>query len=210
MGKRESIKVITSNGTGEIVEKKSRFIGNVFAVSSVKEAEEKIAEISKKYWDARHNCYAYVIGENGESTKCSDNGEPSGTAGKPILEVINGAGITNVLIIVTRYFGGVLLGTGGLVRAYTQAAQAGIAASGVGELVYSQKLTLTVGYDKVNTIQYFLGQKSITIQDSRYAADVEFDICVKESDVETIKNELVSKCEGQITISEGDVGYFLL
>ena len=210
MGKRESIKVITSNGTGEIVEKKSRFIGNVFSVASVKEAEEKIAEISKKYWDARHNCYAYVIGENGESTKCSDNGEPSGTAGKPILEVINGEGITNVLIIVTRYFGGVLLGTGGLVRAYTQAAQAGIAASGVGELVYSQKLTLTVAYDKVNTIQYFLGQKSITIQDSRYAADVEFDICVKESDVETIKNELVSKCEGQITISEGDVGYFLL
>ncbi|MBP3813481.1 MAG: YigZ family protein, partial [Butyrivibrio sp.] len=158
----------------------------------------------------RHNCYAYVIGENGESTKCSDNGEPSGTAGKPILEVINGEGITNVLIIVTRYFGGVLLGTGGLVRAYTQAAQAGIAASGVGELVYSQKLTLTVAYDKVNTIQYFLGQKSITIQDSRYAADVEFDICVKESDVDTIKNELTSKCEGQITISEGDVGYFLL
>ena len=210
MGKRESIKVITSNGTGEIVEKKSRFIGNVFAVGSVKEAEEKIAEISKKYWDARHNCYAYVIGENGENTKCSDNGEPSGTAGKPILEVINGAGITNVLIIVTRYFGGVLLGTGGLVRAYTQAAQAGIAASGVGELVYSQKLTLTVAYDKVNTIQYFLGQKSITIQDSRYAADVEFDICVKESDVDTIKNELTSKCEGQIIIADGDLGYFLL
>ncbi len=210
MGKRESIKVITSNGTGEIVEKKSRFIGNVFAVASVKEAEEKIAEISKKYWDARHNCYAYVIGENGESTKCSDNGEPSGTAGKPILEVINGAGITNVLIIVTRYFGGVLLGTGGLVRAYTQAAQAGIAASGVGELVYSQKLTLTVAYDKVNTIQYFLGQKSITIQDSRYAADVEFDICVKESDLETIKSELISKCDGQITITEGDSDYFLL
>jgi uncharacterized YigZ family protein len=210
MGKRESIKVITSNGTGEIVEKKSRFIGNVFAVNSVKEAEEKIAEISKKYWDARHNCYAYVIGENGESTKCSDNGEPSGTAGKPILEVINGAGITNVLIIVTRYFGGVLLGTGGLVRAYTQAAQAGIAASGVGELVYSQKLTLTVAYDKVNTIQYFLGQKSITIQDSRYAADVQFDICVKESDLETIKSELISKCDGQITITEGDSDYFLL
>lgn len=210
MAKRESIRVITSNGTGEIVEKKSRFIGNVFSVSSVKEAEEKIAEISKKYWDARHNCYAYVIGENGENTKCSDNGEPSGTAGKPILEVINGAGITNVLIIVTRYFGGVLLGTGGLGRAYTQAAQAGIAASGVGELVYSQKLTLTVAYDKVNTIQYFLGQKSITIQDSRYAADVEFDICVKESDVEAIKNELVSKCEGQIIIADGDTNYFLL
>ncbi|RKM60504.1 YigZ family protein [Butyrivibrio sp. CB08] len=210
MAKRESIRVITTNGTGEIVEKKSRFIGNVFAVNSAQEAEEKIAEISKKYWDARHNCYAYVIGENSEITKCSDNGEPSGTAGKPILEVINGAGLTNVLIIVTRYFGGVLLGTGGLVRAYTQAAQAGIAASTVGELVYSQKLTLTVGYDKVNTIQYFLGQKGINISDSRYAADVQFDICVRESDLEQIKNELISKCEGQITISEGNKDYFLL
>ncbi len=210
MAKRESIRVITSNGTGEIVEKKSRFIGNVFAVNSAQEAEEKIAEISKKYWDARHNCYAYVIGENSEITKCSDNGEPSGTAGKPILEVINGAGLTNVLIIVTRYFGGVLLGTGGLVRAYTQAAQAGIATSTVGELVYSQKLTLTVAYDKVNTIQYFLGQKGINISDSRYAADVQFDICVRESDLQKVKDELVSKCEGQIDIAEGDKDFFLL
>ena len=210
MSKKESVKVITSNGTGEIVEKKSRFIGQVFAVNSAQEAEEKIAEISKKYWDARHNCYAYVIGWNGETTKCSDNGEPSGTAGKPILEVINGAGFTNVLIIVTRYFGGVLLGTGGLVRAYTQAAQAGLAASGIGELVYSQKLTLIVGYDKVNAIQHFMGQKGIKIQDSRYAADVQFDICVKESDVENVKAELISKCEGQITIEEGDTDYFVL
>ena len=210
MGKRESIKVITSNGSGEIVEKKSRFIANVFSVESPAQAEAKIAEISKKYWDARHNCYAYVIGENGEQTKCSDNGEPSGTAGKPILEVITGAGITNVLIIVTRYFGGVLLGTGGLVRAYTQAAQAGIAGSCVGELVYSQKLTLTVDYGKVNTIQYLLGQKGIRIQDARYAADVQFDISVKESDVDGVKDEIVSKCDGQVLIEEGDVGYFIL
>ncbi len=210
MGKKESIKIITSEGSGEIVEKKSRFIANVFSVESVSDAETRIAEISKKYWDARHNCYAYVIGENGEQTKCSDNGEPSGTAGKPILEVINGAGITNVLIVVTRYFGGVLLGTGGLVRAYTQAAQAGLAGSGVGELVYSQKLTITVDYSRVNTMQYFLGQKDIRIQDSRYAADVEFDICVKESDVAGVMDEIVSKCDGQVLIDEGDTGYFIL
>ncbi len=210
MGKRESIKIITSDGSGEIVEKKSRFIANVFSVESVTDAEARIAEISKKYWDARHNCYAYVIGENGEQTKCSDNGEPSGTAGKPILEVINGAGITNVLIVVTRYFGGVLLGTGGLVRAYTQAAHAGLAGSGAGEPVYSQKLTITVDYNRVNTMQYFLGQKDIRIQDSRYAADVEFDICVKESDVAGVMDEIVSKCDGQVLIEEGDVGYFIL
>ncbi len=207
---RDAYKVLVLEGTGEIIEKKSRFIGQAFKVESAAEAEEKIAEISKKYWDARHNCYAYVIGENSEISKCSDNGEPSGTAGKPILEVINGAGLTNVLIIVTRYFGGVLLGTGGLVRAYTQSAQAALANSEIGEMTFSQKLTLIVDYSKINTIQYYLGQKGITLHDTRYAADVQFDICVKESDVATVKADLISKCEGQIEIQEGDTGYYLL
>ncbi|WP_022777621.1 YigZ family protein [Butyrivibrio sp. AE3009] len=210
MGKLESYKVITKNGSGEIVEKKSRFIANVFSVESQEEAEQKIAEISKKYWDARHNCYAFVIGENSENTRCSDNGEPSGTAGKPILEVITGAGITNVLVIVTRYFGGVLLGTGGLVRAYTQAAQAGLAASEVGEKVYSQKLTLKVGYNMINNVQYYLNQNEIPIADSRYEADVEFDICVREADISRITDGLTQKCEGQITITQGDKGYYLI
>jgi uncharacterized YigZ family protein len=208
MGTRESFKVILKEGIGEIVEKKSRFIGAAYRVESAAEAEEKIAEISKKYWDARHNCYAYVIGENSEVSKCSDNGEPSGTAGRPILEVINGSGITNVLIIVTRYFGGVLLGTGGLVRAYTQAAQAALAAAEVGELVYAQKLTVVVGYNLINNVQYYLAQNDIKIADSRYEADVSFDIVVRESDIETIKNGLTQKCEGQILIIEGDKGYF--
>ncbi|MBE5825827.1 MAG: YigZ family protein [Butyrivibrio sp.] len=209
MSKRESYKIIKQEGVGEIVEKKSRFIGGAYFVDSAAAAEEKIAEISKKYWDARHNCYAYVIGENSETTKCSDNGEPSGTAGKPILEVINGSGITNILIIVTRYFGGVLLGTGGLVRAYTQAAQAAIAASEVGEMVYSQLLTLKVGYNMINNVQYYLGQNDITIQDSRYEADVQFDICVKDADLRKIKDGLTQKTEGQIEIVEGDKGYYI-
>ena len=204
-----SYKVTTSQGTGEIVEKKSRFIANVFPVSSQQEAEERIAQISKKYWDARHNCYAYVYGKNSENTRCSDNGEPSGTAGKPILEVILGAGLTNTLIIVTRYFGGVLLGTGGLVRAYTQAAQAGLAAVDVGEMVYSQKLTLEVAYNMVNNVQYYLGQNNIAIADSRYEANVQFDICVKESDLDQIKNGLTQKCEGQINIIEGEKDFFI-
>ncbi|WP_035789478.1 YigZ family protein [Butyrivibrio sp. XBB1001] len=210
MSERESYKIITSEGTGEIVEKKSRFIANVFSVESQQDAEAKIAEISKKYWDAKHNCYAYVIGPNGENTKCSDNGEPSGTAGKPILEVINGAELTNTLIIVTRYFGGVLLGTGGLVRAYTQSAQAGLAASEIGVMTYAQKLTLTVGYNMINNVQYYLSQNEIPIADSRYEADVQFDICVRESDISRITAGLIQKCEGQIQISEGDKGYYLL
>ncbi|MCR5669407.1 MAG: YigZ family protein [Butyrivibrio sp.] len=208
MSTAESYKVITENGSGEIVEKKSRFIANVFYVENAKEAEEKIAEISKKYWDARHNCYAYVIGSGKEITKCSDNGEPSGTAGKPILEVINGSGITNILIIVTRYFGGVLLGTGGLVRAYTQAAQAGIEGSTVGEMVLARELTLEVAYNMVNNVQYFLAQNDIQIKDSVYEANVRFIICVKASELEKIKSGLTQKTEGQITISEGPEGYF--
>lgn len=210
MSRREAYKVIIQDGTGEITEKKSRFIGNAFYVESVEDAEKRIAELSKKYWDARHNCYAYVIGENSEISKCSDNGEPSGTAGKPILEVITGAGLTNTLIIVTRYFGGVLLGTGGLVRAYTQAAQAAIAASEIGEKVFAQLLTLTVDYSKVNTVQYYLSQSGITIKDARYAENVAFDICVKETDAESVIKALTQKCDGKIQITEGEKGYFIL
>lgn len=209
MSEINSYKIVTKDGTGEIVEKKSRFIAHVFGVKSVAEAEDKIAEISKKYWDARHNCYGYVIGKNSENTRCSDNGEPSGTAGKPILEVITGAGLTDTLIVVTRYFGGVLLGTGGLVRAYTQAAQAGIAASEVGEMVYSQLLTLEVDYNMVNNVQYYLGQNDIKINEPRYAENVQYDICVKVEDTDKIKDGLTQKCEGRIKIIEGDKGYYI-
>ena len=208
MSNVSSYKIIKTNGTGEIIEKKSRFIAGAFYVESQQQAEEKIAEISKKYWDAKQNCYAYVIGVNKENTKCSDNGEPSGTAGKPILEVITGAGITNILIIVTRYFGGILLGTGGLVRAYTSAAQAALSASEIGEKIFSRMLTLKVGYNMINGVQYYLSQNEIGILDSRYEADVQFDICVKEEDVSHVIDGLTQKCEGQIEIIKGDVGYF--
>ncbi len=210
MSKGKTISVITKDGTGEIVEKKSRFIASVFYVDSTEAAENKIAELNKKYWDARHNCYAYVIGENGEYTKCSDNGEPSGTAGKPILEVINGKGLKNVLVVVTRYFGGVLLGTGGLVRAYTQAAQAGIDNSDIGELAFAQKLTIVVGYNMINNVQYYLSQNDISIHDSIYEADVRFGICVREEEVDNITKGLAQKCEGQLKIIPHDKGYFML
>lgn len=210
MSEIKTYKVVTKEGTGEIVEKKSRFIGGSYIVESVEDAENKIAEVSKKYWDARHNCYAYVIGKNSENTRCSDNGEPSGTAGKPILEVITGAGLTNTLVIVTRYFGGVLLGTGGLVRAYTQAAQAAIAASETGEMVYARQLTIEVAYNMINNVKYFLEQNKISISDPRYTENVQYDICVKEEDKEKITEGLIQKCEGKITITEGDAGYYLM
>ena len=118
--------VIETTGTGEIVEKKSRFISHVIPVDSEQEALGHIEAIKKKYWDARHNCFAFVIGKNHEIQRFSDDGEPQGTAGKPILEALLTGNFHNVLIVVTRYFGGTLLGTGGLVRAYGMSAKAGL------------------------------------------------------------------------------------
>ena len=118
-------------GTGEITEKKSRFIADVFPVASEEEAASHIEKIRKQYWDARHHCWAYVIGRNPGTERMSDDGEPAGTAGKPILEVIKGRRLTDVLVVVTRYFGGTLLGTGGLVRAYTSAAAEGLSRAGI-------------------------------------------------------------------------------
>ena len=206
----DSYKTIAKPAEGNYSEKRSKFLAYAFPVQNEQEVKQRLAEIQKKHWDARHHCYAYILGPHKDAYRLNDNGEPSGTAGKPILEVINGAGLTNVLIIVTRYFGGVLLGTGGLVRAYTQSAQAGLAASEIGVMTYAQKLTLTVGYNMINNVQYYLSQNEIPIADSRYEADVQFDICVRESDISRITDGLTQKCEGQITIIEGDKGYYCI
>lgn len=125
----ETYKTILEGGCGEITEKKSRFIATVRPVKTEEEALAFLEEMKKKYWDARHNCFVYSVGSNREYTRCSDDGEPSGTAGRPMLDVILGEDIYNVAVVVTRYFGGVLLGTGGLVRAYSRAVQEGLAAS---------------------------------------------------------------------------------
>ena len=124
--KEDSYRVLLAGGQGEYVEKKSRFIATLQKCESEEEAFLFIEKIKKKYWDARHNCYAFVIGAKGELARYSDDGEPGGTAGRPMLEVLNGEGIRNAAVVVTRYFGGVLLGTGGLVRAYTQAVKEGL------------------------------------------------------------------------------------
>ena len=117
----ESYQTVYRGGMGEIIEKKSRFIAEVYPIESEEQAAQILEETRKKYWDARHHCWAYVLGRNPAAERMSDDGEPAGTAGKPILEVIRGRKLTDVLVIVTRYFGGTLLGTGGLVRAYTSA-----------------------------------------------------------------------------------------
>ncbi len=137
----------------ELVINKSRFIGQCYPVSSEAEALETLAALKKQYWDATHNCYAYSIGEKGAVARFSDDGEPGGTAGMPMMEALRGAGVTNVLCVVTRYFGGILLGTGGLVRAYSKACAEAIRSAGVVRMVPSDLVAFEVPYAQWSLLQ---------------------------------------------------------
>lgn len=161
-------RTIRQSAETEIIEKKSKFIANVFPVTSGEEAEEVLAKIRKKYFDATHNCFAYQIGLNNEIQRFSDDGEPKGTAGKPILDVLKGEDVKNTLICVTRYFGGTLLGTGGLVRAYGKAAKEGLKASGIVEKRKVQLFELIMPYTLLGKVQYDLNEYGYTIRDINY------------------------------------------
>ena len=158
----DQFRTVYRGGTGEIVEKKSRFIATVRLVESEEEALSCLEALRKKYWDARHNCFVYIIGENQETVRCSDDGEPSGTAGRPMLDVVQGAGLRNVLVVVTRYFGGILLGTGGLVRAYTAAASGALQQA---ELV-SMRLVVDCSV-RVSYAQFEQAQRIIAAAETR-------------------------------------------
>ena len=166
------MKVIYTGGEGEIIEKKSRFIATLRPVQTEAEAIAFIGEMKKKYWDARHNCSAFVIGNNQEISRCSDDGEPSQTAGRPMLDVLLKEEIHNTAVVVTRYFGGVLLGTGGLVRAYQKAVQEGLKNSVVLDIQPGQKLAIHTDYNGLGKIQYILGKAKITVMEVEYTDQV--------------------------------------
>ncbi len=164
----QSYKVVYKSGSGEIVEKKSRFIASVQPVDNEAAAAAFINEVKKKYWDASHNCSAFTIGRNHELTRCSDDGEPSGTAGRPMLDVLLREDIHNAAVVVTRYFGGTLLGTGGLVRAYQKCTQEGLARSSVIEKQQGCMLDIGTDYNGLGRIQYLMAQRKIPVQDTEY------------------------------------------
>lgn len=195
---KELLRVVYEGGEGEIVEKKSRFIATVRPVESEEDAMQFIEEMKKKYWDARHNCYAYVVGNNMELQRFSDDGEPSGTAGKPMLDILLAQEIHNAAVVVTRYFGGTLLGTGGLVRAYGGAVKEGLANSVVIEKTYGTLLEIRTDYTGLGKIQYQLAQKGIDILDCIYAEDV----CV-QAPVPVSRIEEIEKCITQVTGGKG-------
>ena len=204
----EQYKTVYEGGEGEIIEKKSRFIATVRPVETEEEALVFLEEMKKKYWDARHNCYVYSIGMNREFTRCSDDGEPSGTAGRPMLDVILGEDIYNVAVVVTRYFGGVLLGTGGLVRAYSKAVQEGLAAS---KVIFKQKgisLKITTDYTGIGKIQYIAGERSIPVLDSEYTDKVVMKLLVPVQDVRSVEKAITEGTNGRAGIEKDQELYY--
>ncbi|EGB91301.1 thymidylate synthase [Clostridium sp. D5] len=195
-------KTVYQGATAEVVEKKSRFIADVFPVSTSEEAMECLEKIKKQYWDARHHCWAYVTGVENVQERCSDDGEPSGTAGKPILEVIRGQGLHNVLIVVTRYFGGTLLGTGGLVRAYTAASKEGLSHSMIITRIYGFKLKISTDYTGLGKIQYLLAQKDIPVLGTDYTESVEITALVSQEEEKQITAEIIEGTNGKSQIQK--------
>lgn len=204
----ECYKTLLEGGTGEIVEKKSRFIANVRLVESEEEALAFIEEMRKKYWDARHNCYVYSVGKNREYTRCSDDGEPSGTAGRPMLDVILGEDIYNVAVVVTRYFGGVLLGTGGLVRAYSKAVQEGLRNSKIIEKQYGISLEITTDYTGIGKIQYIAGERKLPILDSEYTDKVILKLLVPKNEIESVQKAITEGTNGRAKMQKEKDLYF--
>ena len=204
----EGYRVVYEGGEGEITEKKSRFIATVRPVESEEEATTFIAEMKKKYWDARHNCSAFVIGKRQELTRCSDDGEPAGTAGRPMLDVLLKENIHNVAVVVTRYFGGVLLGTGGLVRAYQQATKAGLSASEIIEKKDGAVLFIRTDYTGIGRLQYLFAQEKLTVMDTAYEADVLVKAVIPENDKKRIEKTIIEQTNGTAKLERGDAVTF--
>lgn len=207
---KQRYKTVYRPGEGEITEKKSRFIASVQKAGTETEALAFIEAMKKKYWNARHNCYAYIIGERQELVRCSDDGEPGGTAGRPMLDVLLGAGLTNVVVVVTRYFGGVLLGTGGLVRAYSQAVQEGLANSVVIEKIWGSILNIKTDYTGLGKIQYILAQEEIPVLQTEYADSVQIRIIVPEEEAEAVKNMLTEATNGRAELTVEEELYYAM
>jgi uncharacterized YigZ family protein len=204
----EKYKTVFEGGEGEIVEKKSRFIATVRPVQTEEEALAFIEEMKKKYWDARHNCYVYSVGKNREYTRCSDDGEPSGTAGRPMLDVLLGEGLYDTAIVVTRYFGGVLLGTGGLVRAYSKAVQTGIEASTVIEKIHGASLKIETDYTGIGKLQYIAGERGLPILDSEYTDRVVLTLLVPADQLDAVQKAITEGTNGRaIMKKEKDLYY---
>ena len=200
----ENYRIVFTGGSGEIVEKKSRFIATVSPVESEEEALAFIEKTRKQYWDARHNCFAYVIGDHQELMRFSDDGEPQGTAGKPMLDVLLGEELHNTAVVVTRYFGGTLLGTGGLVRAYSGAVQEGLRSCVLAEKRKGLQLSIGTDYSGIGKVQYLLGQRGIRILSSEYTEQAVLTVLVPLEQKRELLDALTEGTNGKARLTPGD------
>lgn len=204
----EAFRTVLRRAEGEIVEKKSRFIATVLPAETEREVETFLAELRKTYWDANHNVYAYRIGQQKMIERFSDDGEPVHTAGLPVLSVLQKEDIRNVCIVVTRYFGGTLLGTGGLVRAYQGAVKEGIQASTVITKRLGYRYEIGTDYTGLGKIQYILGQRQISVQDTLYTDKVLMKVILPYDQEQCVVSEITEGTNGQAVIEKGDSCYF--
>lgn len=178
----------------EIVEKKSKFIANIYYIEDSEQAKEKIKNIKKKYYDAKHHCVAYRVLEGNQLIeKSSDDGEPSGTAGGPMLNILQKNNLCNIIVIVTRYFGGILLGTGGLVRAYSEATQKVVEKSELISKIEGVEITIKLEYAELNTFKYYCQNNNISIIDIRYSEDIELKIEMEKNRKAAFLDEIDTK-----------------
>lgn len=198
MKDQQNYLTIKQNGTHEIIIKKSRFIATLVRTQTVEEADQAIATISQKYRDATHNTFAYTIGLNDDQVKASDNGEPSGTAGVPELKALQLMKLKNVTVVVTRYFGGIKLGAGGLIRAYSNSVTKAAEAIGVVKRVQQQGLKFQVDYKNFDEIHYYLNQNQIFIDQIEYGVKVAITLFIDENKLEQLKNDLNNLLAGKV------------
>ncbi len=199
----DQYQTIETEGIAEVVEKKSRFIGMIASAATQEEAEAYIEKIRKKHYDARHHCFAYVTGEAGtpgEIQRFSDDGEPQGTAGKPMLEVLRGYELHNTVVVVTRYFGGTLLGTGGLLRAYTKAAQDAYAAAGVVKKQSGVRMSVKCSYTASGKLTWYFANENITVLRTDYGEGVEIQLLIPDGEVEKVRNQITEFTDGSAEI----------
>ena len=192
------MKKLVSSEEGIYIEKKSKFICHLFTVTSADEVTEIIKAEKKKYYDAKHHCYAYVMGDDGSDIKCSDDGEPSGTAGRPMLDILQKEGLTDILCVVTRYFGGTLLGTGGLVRAYSAALKDAIDKSTFKNETEAVIVKYKYGYNFDARISSYLRDKDIKVLDSEYSDAVEITIVLEKEMYSAVDADLVNITNGSV------------
>ncbi len=197
------LKLINKTYSNEIIINKSRFITSIYRVNSIEEVNTILAQTKKKYYDATHNCYGYILGENSEIQKCSDDGEPSKTAGFPILDVLKKQEVTNILCIVTRYFGGILLGAGGLVRAYSESASEVLKLAEFYTIEQLLEFELRVGYSEYNTILSYLNEFNVI--ESLFNTDVLVNIGVKLDRVDEFITNINNKTSGKAIVIKKDI-----